>query len=83
MTSLSTSAPRPKHFVGRVRAEEPDPEDPEDPGDPASSPSLLDKRMEINVRCQAYMLFCHHSFIFAIQTFIEIYLLFLFSTLKT
>ena len=29
------------------------------------------------------MLFCHHSFIFAIQTFIEIYLLFLISTLKT
>ena len=47
VTSLSMSAPRPKHFVGRVRAEEPDPEDPEDPGDPASSPSLLDKRMEI------------------------------------
>ena len=48
VTSLSMSAPRPKHFVGRVRAEEPDPEDPEDPGDPASSPSLLDKRMEID-----------------------------------
>ena len=48
VTSLSTSAPRPKHFVGRVRAEEPDPEDPEDPGDPASSPSLLDERMKID-----------------------------------
>ena len=63
VTSLSMSAPRPKHFVGRVRAEEPDPEDPEDPGDPASSPSLLDERMKkcahINLSKDVTAYSCH------------------------